>query len=139
MPPKIHMNVCEAASCTPGSKVSYLFTGLTPNPSFAQYRAERTRIEEALRRRVVPGTAVKFDPPQESRDKLFTIFKAHRVDSYPNGVKSFVWSQRVYSERMAVEIISSSPSAKAAKRNLDMFTLALMVASQAGAEKAKRR
>lgn len=44
LPPRIYMNVCEAATCTPGSKVSYLFIAASPQPSFEQYRAERTRI-----------------------------------------------------------------------------------------------
>jgi hypothetical protein len=29
----IHMNVCEATACTPGSKVSYLFAPSNPSPS----------------------------------------------------------------------------------------------------------
>jgi hypothetical protein len=133
------MNVCEAASCTPGSKVSYLFIAANPQASFEQYRAERAKIDEGLRSRVAPGTTVTFDPPQESRDKLFTIFKIRRVDAFANGGKSFVWSQRIYSTRMAVEVISSSPSEKAAQSNLDLFTLALMLVFQAGAETPKTR
>lgn len=87
----------------------------------------------------MPGTAVTFDPPQQITEKLFTIFKARRVDAFANGSKAFVWSQRVYGARMAVEIISSSPSDKAAQSNLDDFTMALMLISQAEPGAAKGR
>ena len=130
LPPKIHMNVCEAATCTLGSKVSYLFMAPSPQPTFEQYQAERTTIAEALRRRSAAGSTITFDPPQQTKDKLFTIFKARRVDAFPDGSKLFVWSQRVYSARMAFEIISSSPDEKAAEGNLALFTMPIMLLSQ---------
>jgi hypothetical protein len=139
MPPRIHMNVCESATCTLGSKVSYLFMAPSPRPTFEQYQAERTKIADALRLRVAPGATITFDPPQQTKDKVFTIFKARRVDAFPNGSKLFVWSQRVYGARMAFEIISSSPDEKAAEGNLALFTVPMMVLSRMKGEPPKDR
>jgi hypothetical protein len=131
LPPRIHMNICEAEACTPGSKVSYVFYAPNPEPSFDQYLAERARIADALKRSAAPGTTLTFDPPEQTKDPLFTFFKARRVDTFPNGSKQYVLSERFYSPHMTVEIISSSPDEKAAKSNRDLFTLALMLVAQA--------
>src|SRR5262245_58195132 len=75
---RVHMNICEAATCTPESKVSYLFLPHNPSPSFERFRAERAMIAEALRKRAAPGTTITFAPVELTKDKVFTIFKANR-------------------------------------------------------------
>src|SRR5262245_10902635 len=72
----VHMNTCEAATCTPGSKVSYLFAPPNPAPSFEKYRAERATIAKELKKRATPGTTITFAPVEQTKDKAFTIFKA---------------------------------------------------------------
>jgi hypothetical protein len=51
-------------------------------------------IAEVLKRRAPPGVTLTFDPPEQSKDKLFTIFKARRVEAFADGSKLFVLNQR---------------------------------------------
>jgi hypothetical protein len=128
--PRTYMNICESATCTPGSKVSYVFFAPTPEPSFEQYQATRAMIADELKRRAAPGTTITFDPPQQTKDKIFTIFKTRRVEAFADGSKLFVLNQQVYSARMTVDMISSSPDEKAAEGNLALFTVPIMLLSQ---------
>jgi hypothetical protein len=124
---RLHMNVCEAAMCTPGSKVSYLFLPPDPAPSFEKYQADRATIAEALRKRAAPGTALVFTPIERTKDKAFTIFKANREESYPDGRRMYFLNWRVHGAYATGEIISSSPSKKAAEQNLALFAIPVMM------------
>ena len=127
IPPRTQMNICESAICTPGSKVSYIIFAPDPDPSFEQYKAERTKLAEALKSRAPTGTTSTFDPPEQTKDRIFTIFKARRVDTFADGSKSFVLSQRVFGARMSIDLISSSMSSKAAEDNAALFMLPIML------------
>ena len=130
VPPRTHMNVCESASCTPDAKVSYMLFAPNPAPSFEKYQAERKMIAKALQERATRGTTFAFDPPQQSKDNMFTIFTSRRVETYPDGRMRVFLSQRLYSARLTADIISSAPSEKAAKANLAVFTLPIMLLAQ---------
>jgi hypothetical protein len=143
---RVHMNTCEDATCTPGSKVSYLFLPPNPSPSFEQYRAERAMIAEALKKRAAPGTTITFAPIEQTKDKVLTTFKANREEAYPDGRKMYFLNWRFHGAHMTGEIISSSPSKKAAEQNLALFSipvLAFLMRPKAGAgricEQAVRR
>jgi hypothetical protein len=123
----MHMNVCEASVCTPGSKVSYLFLPPDPEPSLEKYRAERARVAEALRKRAAPGTALIFAPIERTKDKAFTIFKANREESYPDGRRIYVLNWRFHGAHATGEIISSSRSKRAAEQNLALFAIPVMM------------
>jgi hypothetical protein len=128
MPPNTHMNICEAAACTPGSQVSYILFAPSPPPSLERYKAQRKAISEALRKsRAAAGATVAFSTPKQSKDKLFTIFMVRRVETYPDGRRVVFLSQQLYSARFTADIISSSPSEEAAKKNLDLFMLPIMM------------
>src|SRR5262249_43089946 len=96
----IHMNICEAETCTRGSKVSYLFAPANPSPSFDQYRAERAKIADALRKAALPGTIIMFAPLEQTKDKVFTIFKANRTETYPDGKSMHFLNWRLHGPRM---------------------------------------
>src|SRR5262245_52433703 len=133
---RIHMNICEAAACTPGSKVSYLFLPPNPSPSFEKYRAERARIAEVLKKRAPPGTTITVAPIQQTREKVFTIFKANREEAYPDGRRMYFLNWRFHGAHMTGEVISSSPSRKVAEQNFALFAipvLTLMMGPKAGA------
>jgi hypothetical protein len=140
MPSKMHMNICEAAMCTPGSRVSYILLSPGPAPSFEQFKAQRKVVAEALRKaRAAQGVTIDFGSPQRSKDKLFTVFKVRRVETYPDGRKLFFWNQQIFSERISADIISSSPNEKAAETNLALFTLPMMMTAvtKPGTERAR--
>ena len=88
------MNTCEPATCTPGSKVSYVLFAPTPEPSLKRYQATRSVVAEALKKRAAPGASIAFDPPQQTRDKIFTIFSTRRVETYADGGRLFVLNQQ---------------------------------------------
>ena len=78
--PHTHMNVCEAAKCVPGSRVSYILAPGNFNPSFERYKDERERVAEALRGRAPAGSTISFDPPEQTTGRIFTLFKSRRAD-----------------------------------------------------------
>jgi hypothetical protein len=135
LPQGIHMNICEAATCTPGSGVSYLLGPPNPSPSFEKYRAERAAIAAALKKRAAPGTTIIFARVEQSKDKSFTIFKANREEVYADGRRMYFLNWRFHGAHMTGEVISSSPSKKAAERNLALFAIpvvTLMMRPKAG-------
>lgn len=134
VPPITHMNVCEVAMCVPGSRVSYIFAAGDPHPSFERYMDERAKLEEALRSRAPAGSTIDFDPPEQTTDQIFTVFKARRVATLTDGSKFFVLSQRIHCARFTVDIVSSSTDKKAAETNMAMFALPIMLLSQRSEE-----
>ena len=139
IPPHTHMNVCEAVKCVSGSRVSYLLAPGNSNPSFERYKEERAKLAEALRSRAPAGSTISFDPPEQTKDRIFTVFKSRRVDTLADGNKSFVLSQRLHSARLTADIISSSTDNKAAETNMVLFTLPIMLLSQRAEEATKSR
>jgi hypothetical protein len=97
-------------------------------------------VAEAMTKvRAADGVAIAFDPPQQARDKLFAIFKARRVESYPDGRKLFVVSQQLYGERLSVDVISSSSDEKAAEKNLALFMLPIIMTAALKPDPGKGR
>jgi hypothetical protein len=135
--PHTHMNVCEAAKCVPGSRVSYILAPGNFNPSFERYKDERERVAEALRGRAPAGSTISFDPPEQTTGRIFTLFKSRRADMLADGKKSFVLSQRLHSAHLPADIISSSTDNKAAEANMALCTLPIMLLSQRKEEATK--
>lgn len=125
-PPKVHMNVCEADACTPGSKVSYILYPPSPGYNFERFKSERAKAAEMMKTRM-PGVAFEYGEPVEVKEANFTIMKLQRRETYPNGHTQTVLTSLILSPRMTVELISSSPNVKVMEANYALFSAPLLV------------
>jgi hypothetical protein len=128
-----HMHLCANSSCEPGSKVSYVVMPPNKDYSFKQYKEERQKIAQVLRKMAPAGTRIEFAEPEKSEDKLFRIFKTKREEVAPDGKTTAFLSWRVIADKVAFDFISSASTFKKAEEQLNPFMLAGMMV--AGADK----
>jgi hypothetical protein len=127
-----HMFLCASSTCEPGSKVSYVVMAPRKGYSFEQYKEEREKIAEVLRKMAPAGTRIEFAEPEKSEDKVFRIFKAKRVQTSPDGKKTVFLSRLVMSDKVTFDFISSASSLKKAEEQLAPFMLAGAMVAVAG-------
>jgi len=124
LPPQMHMNLCEADFCVKGSKVSYIFFAPRKDYTLRQFKTERAKVAAMLADRMA-GVAYDYDEATETNDGVFQILELRRRETHPNGQKINVISSLVLTEKMSIEVISSSQDARAANDNLTLFKLPL--------------
>jgi hypothetical protein len=123
----MHAHICNRPSCGGGgSVVSYVFYPPNPIPTFQAYKSQRIRLEQELRARLAPGVTVKFKPPTQKKDKLFSIFESWRTISAPGRSPQVTVSRTIVAKAMIIELISSAEQEKTAEVNLALFTLPAM-------------
>jgi hypothetical protein len=128
----VHMNFCGGSACEPGSKVSYIVLGPKKNYSFKQYKAEREKIAQALRKLSPAGMRIEFAEPQLLEDRLFRIYKTTRKEVAPDGKTAAYISQLVIANKVSIDFISSASDLKKAEEQLEPFLLAGMMVATLG-------
>ena len=122
----MHAHICNRSSCGgERSVVSYVFYPPSPVPTFQAYKSQRIRLEQELRARM-PGVTVKFKPPTQKKDKLFSVFESRRTISAPGKSALVTISRTIVAKAMIIELISTAEQEKTAEVNLALFTLPAM-------------
>lgn len=123
----MHAHLCNRPSCGgQSSMVSYVFYPPSPVPTFQAYKNQRSRLEQELRAHMAPGVTIKFRPPSQKKDKLFSIFESRRTISAPGKPPQVTVSRTIVAKAMIIELISSAEKEKTAEVNLALFTLPAM-------------
>lgn len=123
----MHAHTCNRPSCGGrGSLVTYVFYPPSPPLTFPAYKTQRIRLEKELRARMAPGVKVKFKPPTQTKDKLFSIFESRRTISPPGRSAQVTISRTIVAKAMIIELISTAEQEKTAEVNLALFTLPAM-------------
>ena len=122
----MHVHICNRPGCGGGSTVSYVFYPPRPVPTFQAYKSQRNRLEQELRTRMAPGVTLKFRPPTQKKDKLFSVFESRRTISAPGRSPQVTVSRTIVAKAMIIELISSAEQEKTAEVNLALFTLPAM-------------
>ena len=123
----MHAHICNRQSCGGGdSMVSYVFYPPNPAPTFQAYKSQRIRLEQELRARMAPGVTIKFKPPTQKKDKLFSVFESRRTISAPGRSSQVTVSRTIVAKAMIIELISSAEQEKTAEFNLALFTIPAM-------------
>ena len=123
---RMHMNVCKAKSCKPGSKVSYVLSRAESTPSFARYKSERKIIEAALMARLPKGITATFGKSLRKEFAGFTVYLSPAALRFANGQRRYRASMTIYGKNVWISLISSSTDAKAAKGNGAIFLVGLV-------------
>lgn len=123
---QIHMNLCRADSCGPGSKVSYVLYAPVENPDFDSFKRSQDRTVAALQARAREGTTITLEAPEQSRDELMTVFSIFREMRPESGKVLVTKSSAFFLKTITISVISSSTDKKTADANSALFTLGLI-------------
>ena len=124
---RIHMNICQADSCVPGSKVSYRLFAPTSDPDFEEFKLTHEMVRARLQSRLPQGTVITGGTPERTQRESFTVFTITRDVRLPDGSRSITKSTHLFGERIAISLISSSQSMEVAEANSTLFMMALML------------
>jgi hypothetical protein len=126
-PNDVHIFLCEQASCTPGSKVSYRFYA-TGNPmTLETFRSSQQQIAKALEQRS-PGQRITILAVEgDSGTAVPRMFKARRKTVAADGSSEYVVSGMAFGSKAAASVISSSRDEKASNDNYALFGVAVML------------
>ena len=138
MPQGIHAFLCSQPSCGPGSKVSYTLLPPKERVSFSQYKEERKIVEKELRKHMPKGVTMRFKPPTQQKDKMFTVYESRRTAIDAEGNKTTFISRRIQGSSVIIDLISSGPDEKLAEEHSNAFMIAGLVFDFALKEKNKK-
>ena len=127
----IHLFICQAETCVPGSRVSYRFYPAGTTMMLNQFRSEQEMIVKALQQRAPPGAKITIVAIEgDDGGTLPRMYKARRLTVAPDGSQEHVHSGLLLGENAAVSLISSSRDEKAANGNYAQYALGLMLSIQ---------
>ncbi len=127
----VHMNVCQAEECVPGSKVSYILYPPEKDPDFDEYKQSQKQVLSLLKNRAPKDMAIIMSEPEMSQDEIFTIFSSFREARSADGRQLFTKSSVIYTDYATISLISSSEDKEAVEVNSAGFTVGLITLSQA--------
>jgi hypothetical protein len=124
----IHLFICEAAACVPGSRVSYRFYAAGTAMPLDQFRREQDIVLKALQQRAPPGTTMTIVGIEgDDGGSLPRMYKVRRLTVAPDGTQENVHSGLLMGETASVSLISSSLDEKAANVSYAQYALGLML------------
>lgn len=127
IPNDVHMFLCEQASCTPGSKVSYRFYAAGDPMTLETFRSQQEQVAKALEQRS-PGQQITILGVEgDSGTAVPRMFKARRKTVAANGASEYVVSSMLFGSKAAASLISSSRDEKASNDNYALFGVAVML------------
>jgi hypothetical protein len=126
-PNDVHMFICEQASCSPGSKVSYRFYAAGDPLTLEGFRKEQEEIVKALEQQS-PGKRITIQGVDgDSGTAVPRMFKARRKTVAADGSSEYVVSGRLFGSKAGASVISSSRDEKTSNANYALFGVAVML------------
>lgn len=135
---QIHLFLCKAPKCGPGSKVSYSLSGPEKNPDFEAFKSRPRTVVSLLQPRLPQGTTLKIGTQEKLEEPAFTTFTSYREMQLANGIEQVTKSAMVYAENLTISIISSAENRETADGNQAAFLLGLLTWSEIEKHKDSR-